>query len=295
MSEALTISAPAKINLTLEVLGRREDGFHQIVSVMQTISLADTLTLTKSEDIHFTCNHSDLVPAENLVVKAARLLSEALDQPLGAHIHLEKRIPIAAGLGGGSSDAAATLRGLNTLWSLNLPPSTLLDMASQLGADVPFFIRGGTALVEGKGDIVTPLPGLPIAWVVLLTSHHLLPMKTQQLYDLIEPEDFTSGEITRRLAETIRNGEELSLALLYNAFERVAPTLFPSLPKDHQRLKDAGARNTLLAGSGPTIFAHFSQQATAEQVYHRLKGEGKESYLAHTTHPTCGYGRMEQK
>jgi len=154
--------AYAKINLTLEVTGKRPDGYHELVSIMQTISVADELSLSRASDLTLDCDQPELAGEDNLVLRAARLLGA------GGHFELRKRIPVAAGLGGGSSDAALALRLLDTVHHLHLTPEQLLDAAAKLGSDVPFFLHGGTALIEGRGERVRPLADLPQHWLVLV-------------------------------------------------------------------------------------------------------------------------------
>jgi 4-diphosphocytidyl-2-C-methyl-D-erythritol kinase len=163
----LRLRAPAKINLTLEVLGERQDGFHDISSVIQTVGLCDSLNFRHANGIKVECDTPGWVAEKSLVPRAVELLAGAAGGQ-GAAIKIEKRIPLLAGLGGDSSAAAATLNGLNQLWGLGLPGWDLAEMASSLGSDVPFFLFGGTALVCGRGDVVTLLPALSRMWVVLL-------------------------------------------------------------------------------------------------------------------------------
>ena len=152
--------APAKINLSLEVLNRRPDGFHEVMTVMQTIGLADKIYIKPAADLQFDCNQPELVVEDNLVWRAALLMHELCgeEQQRGADLYLEKVIPIKAGLGGGSSDAATTMMALNQLWEMNLDDDRLVELAAQLGSDVPFFIKGGTALAEGRGERLETLP-----------------------------------------------------------------------------------------------------------------------------------------
>jgi len=157
----LTVRAPAKINLTLEVLGRYQDGYHQICGVIQAISLGDELCFQSAEGIEFSSNSAEWVAERSLVHRAAGLIQSVTECSKGALVEVNKRIPLVSGLGGDSSDAAAVLRGLNWLWELNLSRDELLGLARQIGSDVAFFLHGGTALLEGKGELVTPLPPLP--------------------------------------------------------------------------------------------------------------------------------------
>ena len=194
---SLTLQAYAKINLTLEVLAKRPDGYHEISTILQTISLADTLTFEPSANLDFRCDVSSLKTPDNLVLKAARLLQETTGSNKGAIINLTKRIPIAAGLGSGSTDAAATLVGLNQLWELNLSLDKLTEPAAKLGSDVAFFLYGGTALAKGRGEQITPLPPAPEHWLVLLKpAIKPVPSKTAQLYSRLNPSHYTSGQHT---------------------------------------------------------------------------------------------------
>ena len=152
----LELRAHAKINLTLEVLGKRDDGFHDIVSIMQTIDLHDDVTLKRADDITLTCDDPDLAGEDNLALVAARKLKEVTGVDRGVDITLQKHIPVAAGLGGGSSDAASVLNGLNDLWELELELGALEEIATEIGSDVPYFLSGGTALVQGRGEHVVP-------------------------------------------------------------------------------------------------------------------------------------------
>jgi len=165
----LTIEAPAKINLTLEILRKRDDGYHEIASVMQAVSLCDTLTFELASDTTLDCDDATLATEDNLALKAAHLLSAHTGYSGGVRIGLVKGIPVAAGLGGGSSDAAATLVALNNLWNLGLPLAELSLMAASVGSDVPFFLHGGVAMVSGRGELVRPLPAIGVDWAVIVT------------------------------------------------------------------------------------------------------------------------------
>ena len=166
----MVIHCYAKINLTLEILGKRADGYHEVRTVMQTVGLADRLEVSAAADLSFTCSDPALATPDNLVYRAARLLQADYGARAGAALRLEKRIPVAAGMGGGSSDAAATIVALNRLWNLQLSPTEQRRLAAALGSDVPFFLTGGTALATGRGERITPLPPLPQYWIALRTA-----------------------------------------------------------------------------------------------------------------------------
>ena len=277
----LTVLAPAKINLTLEVLGKRPDGYHEIRSIMQAINLFDSLKFQLNDDISF---HSDIpgwIPEKSLVYMAARLLKETTGCSKGADIEVEKRIPLVSGLGGDSSDASATLRGLNELWELNLPPQKILELAAQLGSDVSFFLYGGTALVVGRGEVVTPLSPLSPMWVVLVVPDvPRLPDKTKQLYASFKTAHYTDGRIMQKVAEDIKKGKEPSI--LINSFENVAFTKYSGLKVYRDHFLKMGAENVYLAGSGPALFTLLKDKTKAENLYERCKNQGMEVYLVGT-------------
>jgi len=281
-----TVLAPAKLNLTLEVLAKRQDGFHEIRSVIQAINLCDSLHFQLSQNIEFKSSLPDLIPENSLVSEATSLLRESTGCSSGAIIEIGKRIPLVSGLGGDSSDAAATLRGLNELWGLGLSQPKLVELASQLGSDVAFFVYGGTAVVKGRGEMVTPLPSLPHMWVVLVVPDvPRLPGKTKQLYASLNPSHYTDGQITEELVALLNGrslkGERLA-SNIFNVFEGVACDIFTGLREYWQQFLKAGAQQVHLAGSGPALFTLIKDRAEAERLYRRLQQQGLESYLTDT-------------
>ncbi len=273
--------APAKLNLSLEVLGRRPDGYHELVSVVQTIDLADTLTFRPAEEVTLSCSDADLAGHHNLVCRAAHMLREAAGVTGGAHIHLDKRIPVAAGLGGGSSDAAAALLGLCELWGMSLPEGDLAGLARRLGADVPFLLRGGTALMEGVGELLTPLPSLPTQWAVLAVPPVAIPHKTATLYGRLRPAHYTDGSRTRALVDEMRQGAPLDPALMGNAFEAVLTE--EPVTAARRAMLAAGAPWVRLSGSGPSLFCLFDAKEDASRVYQALKSAPYSVFLTATT------------
>lgn len=216
-------------------------------------------------------------------MQAARLLQETTGCTKGALISIEKGIPVAAGLGGGASDAAAALRALNELWQLGLSRDQLLQLASEVGADVAFFLHGGTALGEGRGEKVTPLPPFPAATVVLLKPPVAVPRdKTRRLYDSLDPSRFTSGQFSTRMVELLEQGCAIPSSSLFNIFESVAFSAFPGLEGYWRHLFDLGADNVHLAGSGPTLFTLLKDEVKGEGLYQTLRQEGLEVYLVET-------------
>jgi 4-diphosphocytidyl-2-C-methyl-D-erythritol kinase len=276
----LTVPAPAKINLTLEVLGRRPDGFHEIRSVLQTVNLCDSLRFQTSRGIAFKSDLTGWSAEQSLVARAVSLMREAAGVSEGVALEIEKHIPLMSGLGGDSSAAAAILRGLNQLWGLNLSAEKLLELAVQLGSDVGFFLYGGTALVEGRGEVVTPLPPLSDMWVVLVVPDvPRLPGKTRHLYTSLKHGHYTDGDITERLIEVLKTGREFEPSLLFNTFENVAFEQFSGLQVYKDHIIKLGAPYVHLAGSGPTLFTMLKDKARAEDLYTCCKQQGMEVYL----------------
>jgi 4-diphosphocytidyl-2-C-methyl-D-erythritol kinase len=279
----LTVKAPVKINLTLEVLAERPDGFHEIRSVIQTLKLYDSLRFRSSKKLRFSCDNSDFVIEESLVSRAAALLQEASGFSKGATIEIKKRIPLSSGLGGDSSDAAAILVGLNRLWQLGLSLEDLLELAPKLGSDVAFFLYGGTALVEGRGERVTPLPPLSRRWVVLIMPPLLRVLeKTRQLYTSLKSSYYTDGQITQNFIEALKESGEFKPSMLFNTFENVAFDFFAELAVYKEHFIKLGAPHVHLAGSGPALFTILDDKTKAGNLYARCQQQGLESYLAET-------------
>jgi 4-diphosphocytidyl-2-C-methyl-D-erythritol kinase len=260
MVARIELEAHAKVNLTLEVLGKRDDGYHEIASIMQTISLHDTLTLAEADDIVLECDHPGLSLTGNLVLCAARLLKDETGFKMGAKLTLRKRIPVSAGLGGGSSDAAAALTGLSRLWGMDLTAEELMPLAARLGSDVPFFLHGGTAGTFGRGERVRPLPSVDLGWIVVLSPVIDVPDKTASLYSQIGPAHHTRGDLTRKLEARIRGGGDVPPQFLFNVFDEIARDAFPGLDAYWDTFRSLGAREIHLAGSGPSLFAPVSKR-----------------------------------
>lgn len=275
----LTVYAPAKINLVLEVLGKYND-HHQISSILQTINLYDILNFKLAEEISFKCSEPSL-ERDNLVTAAAMLLKKEASYDRGAQIELGKNIPLGAGLGGGSSDAAATLLALNELWGLKLPIPELAHLAAKLGSDIPFFIYGGTALIEGMGEKVTPLPSLPPTYFVLLVPPvPKIQDKTKQLYAKLNASYFTKGQFVQAAWLSLRQKKTIPPSLMFNVFEKVAFGFFPSLAKYKRSFEEAGASNVHLAGSGPCLFAPVYGEGEANELCLRLGKRGLKCLVA---------------
>ena len=278
----MRLIAPAKVNWTLEVLGRRDDGYHEVRTVMQTIDLCDELELGPAGALALSVEGSHLPAEDDLALRAARLLAEAAGRRPEVAISLRKRIPSAAGLGGGSSDAAAVLRGLDRLWGLGLGPERLAELGARLGSDVPFFVHGGTALAEGRGERITPLPEAPEVWMVLVAPPFKLPDKTRRMYGALTPADFRDGARTSALANRLRQGGPIDDEWLHNAFERAAYQTFEGLAAYRDALLAAGARRAHLAGSGPALFALAADEAEARAIAKRLQPSDATAFVART-------------
>ncbi|MGH2519802.1 MAG: 4-(cytidine 5'-diphospho)-2-C-methyl-D-erythritol kinase, partial [Chloroflexota bacterium] len=284
LMSGLRACAYAKVNLTLEVLGKQASGYHELISIMQTVSLADELLLEPAPQLTLACDMPELGGPDNLVLRAAQLLGQ------GGAFRLRKRIPVAAGLGGGSSDAAAALRLMNAVYDLRLTPDELLVAAASLGSDVPFFLLSGTALAEGRGERLTPLPALGERWLVLLNPG--VPLSTSRVFGALAPAEHRNGSLTRQYVASLIEAAAGSapssvvardlpsrsaahhpdepdasvrwpLPPLLNSLEGPAERLEPRIGLARQALLAAGAQNVLLSGSGPSLFALAADAASA--------------------------------
>ncbi len=279
----LTATACAKLNLTLEVLGRREDGYHEIRSVVQAIDLTDRLTFEAAGATEISCTMPGWNAEESLVMRAIDLVSDETGSDHGVAIEIEKRIPLMSGLGGDSSDAAAVLLALDRLWQLGLSPEKLHEMAARLGSDVPFFLGEGTALMSGRGEQLAPLPSPAATWMVVVVPQVARQSgKTARAYGRLEADDFTGGERTERLAATLRSGGGLDSSLLYNAFERSVFADTEVIAECRDEMLAAGAGDVHLAGSGPGLFAVVDERPAAAALHSDLKRRGLRAYLAAT-------------
>jgi 4-diphosphocytidyl-2-C-methyl-D-erythritol kinase len=245
----------AKVNLTLEVLGRRDDGYHDLASLVHTISLADDLHVEPSDELLTRVEGLDIDPETNLVSRAAELLASWTGERRGAELSLIKRIPSAAGLGGGSSDAATTLVALNTLWDSRLRLAQLEELAAQLGSDIPFFIRGGAAVMRARGEELHTLPWLRGQWLVIAVPPHSVIDKTTRLYNSLDPWEFSPGEITVQAGGRLRRGQPPPDNEMVNTFERAARSVFPGLSEVWSEVERVCARPFHLTGAGPALFA----------------------------------------
>ena len=276
MGRRLRTRAYAKVNLALEILGRRDDGFHELVSVVQTISLHDVVECATATTPSVRIEPPVVDAAENLAAAAVELLASECNRASNAEVTIRKRIPLAAGLGGGSSDAAATLRLLDRVWGTRLGRDRLAAVAARLGSDVPLFLFGGAAMIEGRGERVRPLSNAPPLWLALATPAVELADKTRRLYQALRPGDWTNGGRARALAAGIEAGAgSLSVARgSPNAFDRAAAALYPDFAQLRERLASAAGAPLQLSGAGPTLFTVWGTREDAAAAAHRMRRLG---------------------
>ncbi|WP_202081441.1 4-(cytidine 5'-diphospho)-2-C-methyl-D-erythritol kinase [Caldalkalibacillus salinus] len=277
----LTMKAPAKINLTLDVLHKREDGYHEVEMVMTSIDLADHLHMVsrKDMDIHVECTTS-FVPTDqrNLVYQAAKRLQARFNIKQGVHITIQKKIPVAAGLAGGSSDAAACIKGLNQLWGLRLTTNEMAALGAEIGSDVSFCIYGGTALATGRGEKIIPLPAPPPFWVILAKPP--IGVSTGNIYGKLKADQIKAHPDTERMIEAIKEKDfELITASLGNVLEEVTLYEHPQVGQIKERMKRYGADGVLMSGSGPTVFGITQKESRMRKIYHALKGFCRDVYV----------------
>ena len=292
----MEVPAYAKLNLTFEVLGRREDGFHQITTIMQTIGLADLLHFEPSADLKVECEYPELAGDQNLVWKAAVELAKVGGIEPTAKITIEKHIPVAMGLGGGSSDAATALLGLNVLWNLGLSVEELAGIAAGLGSDVSFFLWGGTALAQGRGEQITSLSPLPPLAVTLVLPDLAIPNKTASMYSKLTVGQFSDGGITRQMIQILTAGQfvrESVSGLVFNAFSEVATRSYPELLAMCNMVAGLDGPAMHLCGAGPALFTLPSSEEEHQRIAELLQPHSAGVYLVSTVPPErCGVGSL---
>lgn len=281
------IQSYAKINLTLDILGKRPDGYHDLASIMQTIDLYDTICLTAlpQDEVQLVCSRPELNTSDNLAVRAAQLVRQRFSLTQGVRIELQKRIPVSAGLGGGSSNAAAVLTALQQWWQLPCSQDDMLAMAAALGSDVPFFLYGGSALCEGRGERVTPLaPYWPAAMRWLLLVKPAIEVSTAQVFRNLPAGDYTSDAHTRIVCDAMRNKQSVGREHFHNGLTRSVLECYPEVRKASEAMLQAGAPWVQLSGSGPTLFSCFAHLDDATQVQQSLHSQGYEIYITRAIH-----------
>lgn len=271
--------APAKINLSLDILGKREDGFHEVEMIMTTIDLSDRIELhpLENNEIKVSLESRYVTNDErNLAFKAAKIFKETYNIEKGIHIKMVKNIPVSAGLGGGSSDAAAVLRGLNRLWSIGITIEELADLGLAIGSDVPFCVINSTALVKGRGEIIQKLPPPPPCWVVLAKPD--LGVSTKTVFQQVNVENLAHPNTDEIIyALRARDFSRLSNSL-GNSLEDVTLALYPEVRELMNKMKQVGSSNVLMSGSGPTVYSLVEQESKAQRLYNGLRGFCNEVY-----------------
>lgn len=271
--------APAKINLGLDICGKRTDGFHELSMVMMSVDLKDYLILSDlAEDVIEIESNSVKLPLneKNDIYKVAKLLKETYGITKGVKIVLEKKIPVCAGLGGGSSDAAATLRGLNKLWDLNLSAEELIAIGFEVGSDVPYCLQAGCAKITGKGEEVKLLPTKISGWAVLVKPD--FGVSTRTVFRDINPATISRVDIDSLEAALLAGDYEAMLAKMGNSLEDITIARRPLIQKIKDRLIKSGADIALMTGSGPTVFALCHTEKRADRLVNSVKGFCKEVY-----------------
>lgn len=288
----LEVKAYAKINLSLDVVRRRPDGYHDVKMIMQTVGLYDVIMLEKAEHGitaavemgESFADGTEELPADenNLIFKAAKLITEHCGISEGVHIRLRKNIPIAAGMAGGSTDAAAVLRGMNELFVLGLSTEELKNLAVGIGADVPYCIEGGTQLSEGIGEILTPVSGIPDFY--LLIAKPDISVSTKYVYENLHLETLSKHPDVDGMTEAIKNGDlDGIVSRMENVLETVTVTKYPVIGQIREFMKAHGAKNALMSGSGPTVFGIYKEEKAAEEASELLKETGLAKQIFVTT------------
>jgi 4-diphosphocytidyl-2-C-methyl-D-erythritol kinase len=287
MDTSYLVKSYAKTNLTLDVLNKRADGYHNLTTVMQTVDLYDTICLTaiQQDEIQLVCSVADLETHDNLVFRAAQAVRQRLSLTRGVKIELQKHIPIAAGLGGGSSNAAAVIVALQKWWRLPLSYEDMLEIAASLSSDVSFFLTGGLAVCEGRGEIVVPMPhaSWPAAMRWLLLVKPRIGLSSSVVYGALLPRDYTTDKHTRAVCEALENKQPVDPRHIHNGLERGVVEKYPEVEQTRNAILKAGASIVRLSGSGPTLFAPFSELKDVTKVQKALIDDGYEVYLTFAT------------
>lgn len=278
--QELVVEAPAKINLTLDVLGKRPDGYHELETIMHQINLVDKIYLRKTISGITINSNSQLIPldAQNLAYQAAALIIKNYQIKEGISVFIEKRIPIGAGLAGGSTDAAAVLTGVNSLWALNIDREDIMPMAALLGSDVPFCVLGGTALARGRGELLKPLTATMRLSMVLVKPHFQL--STAAVYKALDLKQVKIRPDNATFLDAWKNCDIIGVANnMVNVLEQVSIKKHREIALIKERLIRLGALNALMSGSGPSVFAVFTERELAEQACDILQQDYREVYL----------------
>lgn len=279
----LLVKAPAKINLSLDVLRKRNDGYHEVRMIMTTIDLADHLELTPLEENRIeVVSHNRYVPDDqrNLAYQAADLLKRRFGIRQGVSIAIEKTIPVAAGLAGGSSDAAAALRGLNKIWGLGLSMDELAEIGAEIGSDVSFCVYGGTAIATGRGEKIEHIPAPPPCWVILAKPQ--IGVSTAEVYRNLQLDRITHPNVDQMIRSIQHSDYEGICHSVGNVLEDVTFRMHPEVAHIKEQMRRFGADAVLMSGSGPTVFALAQHDSRMHRIYNGLKGFCEQVYAVRT-------------
>ncbi len=270
--DKIIIEAPAKINLTLDVKGKRDDGYHELETVMHPISLVDRLTLTKADDDIRIESNCELLPRgkNNLVYQAAKLFFEKTGRRAGVNVFIEKNIPIGAGLAGGSTNAAGTLLGLNNLYQAHLSPEQLWGLACQLGSDVPFCLIKTSALAQGRGEVLSPLPKIDkLNFLLVKPDFHIA---TPEIFKKLNLSEIENSPDTKAFLIAWQEYDIIRLASeMVNVLEPVSSAQHPEISAIKNMMKSLGALNAIMSGSGPSVFGVFTDLTQLKNAYQHFK------------------------
>ncbi|MDQ0352651.1 4-diphosphocytidyl-2-C-methyl-D-erythritol kinase [Alkalibacillus filiformis] len=275
--------APAKINLTLDILHKREDGFHEVEMIMTSIDLSDRLffeELTRDEIVIDSENRYVPNDHRNLAYQAAKVFKKQCGIRSGVKVDIDKNIPVAAGLAGGSSDAAATIRGLNRLFATGLSNAQMEKMAEQIGSDVPYCIQGGTQLAKGRGEVLTPLSPLPACYVVLAKPK--IGVSTKEVYGRVDLNNMIHPNNEQAIKALENQDFQAVCEQMGNVLEPITMNMHKEISPIKEQMENADADGVLMSGSGPTVYALVKQQSKAERIYNSLKGFCEEVYVVHS-------------
>ena len=279
---SITLKSRAKINLSIDVLGKRQDGYHLVEMIMQTIDLYDLIEINEKDNDQITIKStSDEIPLDcnNLVYKAANLIKKTFNINKGVEIHIKKNIPVAAGMAGGSSNAAAVLVGLNKLWNLNLSNQQLEKIGLKLGADVPFCINGGAVLALGIGEELTPIKGLTKDVCILVCKPDLF-VSTKEVYECIDSKDIDKRPNNKFLIECLKNEDTRQLAEnMFNVLEGVTVEMHPVIQQIKDIMTNNRALGAMMSGSGPTVFGLYENREDAVKCKAILEKQFKQTFV----------------
>lgn len=279
---SIKLKSRAKINLSIDVLGKRQDGYHLVEMIMQTIDLYDLIEINEKDNDQITIKStSDEIPLDcnNLVYKAANLIKQMFNINKGVEIHIKKNIPVAAGMAGGSSNAAAVLVGLNKLWNLDLSNQQLEEIGLKLGADVPFCINGGAVLASGIGEELTPIKGLTKDVCILVCKPDLF-VSTKEVYECIDSKDIDKRPNNKFLIECLKNEDTRQLAEnMFNVLEGVTVDKHPVIQQIKDIMTSNRALGAMMSGSGPTVFGLYENRDDAVKCKAILEKQFKQTFV----------------